>query len=75
MCCMKYSLLCALLLAGCAVSHPMMPVVDMQDVDPAQLSRDQAACEYERQHPPSIWTVQFHDCLRRKGYKILIEND
>lgn len=59
------------LLAGC-VSAPVPPVVDMAGVDPVRLNQDLAACEEERRNTFFSVGPPLANCMRAKGYKVLI---
>lgn len=64
-------LIVALSLFGCVSSTPQ-PIVDMQGVDIVQYNRDLAYCET---HVPFFSARNpYSDCLRAKGYKILLHN-
>lgn len=63
--------LAAFTLAGCA-GAPVPPVVDMAGVDPVQLNRDQADCEHQRMNTFFSVGPPLANCMRDKGYKVLI---
>lgn len=64
-------LIVCFLLAGCA-SAPVPPVVDMAGVDPVKLNRDLADCEEYRRNLTIGLGPPLANCMRDKGYKVLI---
>jgi hypothetical protein len=67
------ALFLSLAVAGCGGPRaPVMPVVDMTGVNLAQHNRDLADCEERRRNTSFSIGPQLANCMKEKGYKVLI---
>jgi len=70
----KLILLMVFFTAGCGSANLTPPIVDMSGVDQVKLNRDLAECTRETNDSPVVFhpAQRFDNCMKRKGYTILV---